>query len=175
MSAADSTESAKLLHVIGDFERISDHAVNILESAEEIREKNIQFSREATRELKIITAAVEEIVTLAVTAFRTGDLAMAQQVEPLEEVIDTLKEQLRSRHIIRMQNGECSIAAGFVWSDLLTNLERVSDHCSNIAGCILEMAHASLDLHEFLSAKNRGAELLEQYRDYARKYALMQE
>ena len=175
MSAADSTESAKLLHVIGDFERISDHAVNILESAEEIREKNIQFSREATRELKIITAAVEEIVTLAVTAFRTGDLAMAQQVEPLEEVIDTLKEQLRSRHIIRMQNGECSIAAGFVWSDLLTNLERVSDHCSNIAGCILEMAHASLDLHEFLSAKNRGAEFLEQYRDYARKYALMQE
>lgn len=176
LSAADRMESAKLLHVIGDFERISDHAVNILESAEEIREKEIHFSTAASRELKIITAAVKEIVELSMRAFRDNDLEAANQVEPLEQVIDTLKEQLRSRHILRLQNGECSIEAGFVWSDLLTNLERVSDHCSNIAGCVIEMVHASLDLHEYLSVrKNQSEEFIAQYNDYANKYALIQE
>ena len=176
LSTADSMESAKLLHVIGDFERISDHAVNILESAEEIKEKEIQFSKPATRELKILTASVKEIVELSMDAFLKNDLEKAAMVEPLEQVIDTLKEQLRSRHIIRLQNGECSIEAGFVWSDLLTNLERVSDHCSNIAGCVVEMAHASLDLHESLSVRRKqGGDFVSQYNAFAEKYALVQE
>ncbi|NLU24361.1 MAG: Na/Pi cotransporter family protein [Clostridiales bacterium] len=174
MTARDSTEAAKLLHMIGDLERISDHAVNIVESAEEIREKNIQFSDEARRELSVITAAVTEGLDLAMTAFLHDDLKAAALVEPLEQVVDTLKDQLRSRHILRLQKGSCSIEAGFVWSDLLTNLERVADHCSNIAGCVIEMAHDSLDLHRYLTEIKTGSpEFMERYNAYARKYALV--
>lgn len=174
MSDEDSAESAKLLHVIGDFERISDHAVNILESAEEIQEKQISFSGGASRELMLLSGAVEECVDLALKAFLENDLEAARRVEPLEQVIDVLRGQLRSRHVLRLQRGECSIEAGFVWSDLLTSMERVSDHCSNIAGCVIEMAHASLDLHEYLGGiRTEDPEYVERYHDYAQKYALM--
>ena len=115
--------------------------MNLLESAEEIREKEIRFSDAAWRELSVITAAVEEILDLSLTAFLHNDVRTAALVEPLEQVVDTLKDQLRSRHILRLQKGNCSIEAGFVWSDLLTNLERVADHCSNIAGCVIETSH----------------------------------
>ncbi len=175
MTEKDSTEAAELLHMIGDLERISDHGVNVLESAEEIREKNIQFSDAAWRELSVITAAVEEILDLSLTAFLHDDIKTAALVEPLEQVVDTLKDQLRSRHILRLQKGSCSIEAGFVWSDLLTNLERVADHCSNIAGCVIETAHESLDLHKYLSEIKTGSpEFMERYNAYARKYALME-
>lgn len=174
LSDEDSNEAAKLLHVIGDFERISDHAVNILESAEEIQEKHIQFSPEAEQELQVISSAVEECLELALKSFMENDLQTASKVEPLEEVIDTLRGQLRSRHVLRLQKGECTIEDGFVWSDLLTSLERVSDHCSNIAGCVIEMAHSSLDLHEYLGEiRTEDPQYIEDYNGYAKKYALV--
>ena len=140
MSQCESEEATELLKTIGDFERISDHAVNVLESAEELREKGLAFSGTAQEEYGVLAGAVREILHLAINAFAAGDSAAAAQVEPLEEVIDKLKEQMRTRHILRMQRGACSIEAGFVWSDLLTDLERISDHCSNIAGCVLDAA-----------------------------------
>ena len=174
LNAADSRETAKLLHIIGDFERISDHAVNLVESAEEIRNKGLSFSVYAKQELAVLTAAVGEVMDLALDAFLQNDPALAAKVEPLEQVVDTLKEQLRNRHILRLQKGECTIELGFVWSDLLTSLERVADHCSNIAGCVIEMSHDSLDVHEYLdNVKAGGPGFLRAYEAYAQKYALM--
>ena len=174
MSEEDSTESAKLLHLIGDFERISDHAVNLVESAEEIANKNLNFSEEARKELALLVGAVNETMDLALKAFLENDAKAAALVEPLEEVVDTLKEQLRARHIRRLQQGSCSIEVGFVWSDVLTNLERVADHCSNIAGCVIEMAHASFDLHEHLHAvREEDPTFAALYQGYANKYALV--
>ena len=174
LNAADSRETAKLLHIIGDFERISDHAVNLVESAEEIRNKGLSFSVHAKQELAVLTAAVREVMDLALDAFLQNNPALAAKVEPLEQVVDTLKEQLRNRHILRLQKGECTIELGFVWSDLLTSLERVADHCSNIAGCVIEMSHDSLDVHEYLdNVKAGGPGFLRAYEAYAQKYALM--
>ena len=155
MSQCESEEATELLKTIGDFERISDHAVNVLESAEELREKGLAFSGMAQEEYGVLAGAVREILHLAINAFAAGDSAAAAQVEPLEEVIDKLKEQMRTRHILRMQRGACSIEAGFVWSDLLTDLERISDHCSNIAGCVLDAAQHNLNLHETLRTVRR--------------------
>ena len=174
LNAADSRETAKLLHIIGDFERISDHAVNLVESAEEIRNKGLSFSVHAKQELAVLTAAVGEVMDLALDAFLQNNPALAAKVEPLEQVVDTLKEQLRNRHILRLPKGECTIELGFVWSDLLTSLERVADHCSNIAGCVIEMSHDSLDVHEYLdNVKAGGPGFLRAYEAYAQKYALM--
>ena len=174
LNAADSRETAKLLHIIGDFERISDHAVNLVESAEEIRNKGLSFSVHAKQELAVLTAAGGDVMDLALDAFLQNDPALAAKVEPLEQVVDTLKEQLRNRHILRLQKGECTIELGFVWSDLLTSLERVADHCSNIAGCVIEMSHDSLDVHEYLdNVKAGGPGFLRAYEAYAQKYALM--
>lgn len=167
----ESEESAELLKAIGDFERISDHAVNVLESAEELREKGLAFSDEAKRELSVLSAAVNDILMRALDAFREQDMTAARQVEPLEQVIDDLKEQLRTRHILRMQQGQCSIEAGFVWSDLLTDLERTSDHCSNIAGCVIDAAHHDLNMHATLdAARRRDPDFREQYQRCAAKY-----
>ena len=167
----ESEESAELLKAIGDFERISDHAVNVLESAEELREKGLAFSNEAKRELSVLSAAVNDILMRALDAFRQQDMTAARQVEPLEQVIDDLKEQLRTRHILRMQQGQCSIEAGFVWSDLLTDLERTSDHCSNIAGCVIDAAHHDLNMHATLdAARRRDPDFREQYQRCAAKY-----
>ena len=150
MGAAESEEATELLKTIGDFERISDHAVNVLESAEELRAKGLTFSRAAQSELDVLSRAVRDILQLALRAFREKDTAAAGQVEPLEQVIDALKEQMRTRHILRMRQGQCSIETGFVWCDLLTDLERTSDHCSNIAGCVIDAAQHNLNLHETL-------------------------
>lgn len=167
----ESEESAELLKAIGDFERISDHAVNVLESAEELQEKGLAFSDEAKRELSVLSAAVNDILMRALDAFRQQDMTAARQVEPLEQVIDDLKEQLRTRHILRMQQGQCSIEAGFVWSDLLTDLERTSDHCSNIAGCVIDAAHHDLNMHATLdAARRRDPDFREQYQRCAAKY-----
>ena len=134
LSNAESEEATELLKIIGDFERISDHAVNLLAASEELRSKGLGFSATAEKELKVLIGAVSEILNTAERAFSEKDLAAAAQVEPLKQVIVALKEQMRTRHILRMQQGHCSIEAGFVWSDLLTDLERTADHCSNIAG-----------------------------------------
>ncbi|MCF0124088.1 MAG: Na/Pi cotransporter family protein [Ruminiclostridium sp.] len=174
LSAGDSRQTAKVLHLISDFERISDHAVNVLESAEEMANKGLSFSAAAKKELDVLLAAVMEIMELALAAFLENDVTRATAVEPLEEVVDTLKEQLRSRHILRLQRGECTIELGFVWSDLLTDLERVADHCSNIAGCVIEMSHDSMDIHGRLDSVRAGSPgFLKAYDAYAQKYAIM--
>ena len=173
ISAADSTEAARLLKIIGDFERIADHAVNLLQSAEELREKKMSLSKPAVKELGVLTGAVDEILGLSLDAFLKDDYSAAGMVEPLEQVIDGLKEQLRTNHILRLQKEQCSIEAGFVWSDLLTNLERVSDHCSNIAGCVMDMHEGKLNLHESLRAVKEDREkFAERFGQYQKKYAV---
>ena len=173
LSDQDRVEAAELLHMIGDFERISDHAVNVLEATEELRGKGITFSDAAMDEMHKLFGAVSEIMDLALTAFIHGDLSSAKEVEPLEQVVDTLKEQLRSRHILRLQEGKCSMEAGFVWADLLTDLERVADHCSNIAGCVVQMQKSRLDIHGYLDGvRSSSDEYRQRYDYYARKYAL---
>ena len=175
ISESDSAEAAKLLKMIGDFERISDHAVNLLESVEELENKGLSFTSSAVSELEILSSAVNEILDLSLTAFLADDLKSASMVEPLEEVIDGLKEQMRTRHILRLQQGVCSIAAGFIWSDLLTNLERTSDHCSNIAGCVIDMAQHNMNIHETLrSTKNDSKDFQQGFKSYAKKYTLLQ-
>ena len=175
LSERDNRQVSKLLHIIGDFERISDHAVNVVESAEEMRSKGLHFSPQAKQELNVLTSAVGEIMDLSLDAFLKDDPDLAVKVEPLEQVVDTLKEQLRNRHILRLQRGECTIELGVVWSDLLTDLERVADHCSNIAGCVIEMSHGSLDVHEYLDYIKGGSIAFQRaYNAYARKYALME-
>ena len=158
LSAADNAEATKLLHMISDFERVSDHAVNILKSAEEIHEKKLSFSSDAMRELNTMIDAVSEIISLALASFRDDDLNSVVMVEPLEQVVDNLKDRIRMNHVKRMQTGECTIELGFILTDLVTNLERVSDHCSNIAGYMLEMSEANTDVgvHEFLHNVRSG-------------------
>ena len=173
LSDADSHEANKLLFVIGDLERISDHAVNILRSADEIKTKDIKLTDAAKAEIKAITGAVNEILDLTLDAFVNTNLDAASSIEPLEEVIDTLKVQLRANHILRMQKGDCSIEAGFVWADIITNLERVSDHCSNIAGCMIEMSHDRMDIHEYYHRTKHGNPVFEsKHKEYAAKYAI---
>lgn len=173
LSDAESEEATELLKIIGDFERISDHAVNLLAASEELRSKGLDFSATAEKELKVLIGAVREILNTAERAFSEKDLAAAAQVEPLKQVIVALKEQMRTRHILRMQQGHCSIEAGFVWSDLLTDLERTADHCSNIAGCVLDAANHGLNLHETLSAMRADdPDFRRAYGTYAEKYRL---
>ncbi len=173
LSEADSLETASLLHVLGDFERISDHAVNVVDAAQELWEKNIAFTGGARRELAILTAAVMECAAGTVSAFCYGDAAMLARIEPLEHTVDKLKEELRARHIHRMQQGSCSIEAGFIWSDLLTNLERVTDHCSNIACCLAELSHRSMDMHSYTrNLRRNDGDFAALCAEYAKKYAL---
>ena len=169
----ETSEITKLLHIIGDFERISDHAVNFVESAEEMNDKKLSFSSEATRELSVLRAAVTEIIGLARDSFVKNDVILASKVEPLEDVVDALRDEIKLHHVLRLQKSECSIEHGFVLSDILTNLERVSDHCSNIAGCVIEIAHNDLDLHKYTySIKNSGEEFDRATKEYKRKYSL---
>ena len=173
ISESDSAEATKLLKVIGDFERISDHAVNLVESAEEMKAKELEFTQAAKRELSVIISAVSEVLDLTQEAFEKDDAALALRVEPLEQVIDDLKETLRTGHILRLQQGECSSVAGFIWSDILTNLERTSDHCSNVAGCIIDMSHHELHLHESQREfRNTSEDYRQNYLRYRSKYAL---
>ena len=167
----NSAEAAMLLKAIGDFERIGDHASSILKAAEEMKEKKIVFTEPAQRELSILRDAVREIVGLACKAFADGDVDAAMKVEPLEQVVDRIKEQLRRRHIERLQQGHCTIEAGFVWSDLLTDLGRVSDHCSNIAGGVIDLQQQSMNIHEAQrTMKSESEEYKELYRAYKQKY-----
>ena len=148
LNEEESARATEYMKLIGDYERIADHAVNILESSEEMKSKDIVFSENAAHEYNVLREAVTEILDLSFQAFSKDDFHSAQMTEPLEQVIDKLKEELRTRHLIRLQNRECSVAAGFIWSDLLTDLERVSDHCSNISGCVLDTAGRNMNMHE---------------------------
>ncbi len=171
LNETEGAMASMLLKAIGDFERISDHAVNILESAEEMREKGIVFSEGAKAEMDSLCAATTEIVMLSYGAFIENNAEQAYLVEPLEQVIDRMKELLRTRHIDRLRLGDCGIEAGFVWSDLITNLERVSDHCSNIAGCVMDTKEQNMNLHESLKLLRSDNELYrEKYTEYTKKY-----
>ncbi|MBQ3528043.1 MAG: Na/Pi cotransporter family protein [Clostridia bacterium] len=174
MSLEDSHEANKLLHVISDFERISDHALNLAGSAEEIYDKKLEFSGEAKRELASLTGAINEILNITLESFANDNLDKAIIVEPLEQVVDHLKELLRKRHIKRLRKQECTIELGFVLTDILTNFERVSDHCSNIAACMLEIAHDEFDIHEYLrNVKGGNEEEFNHYFDYyTMKYSI---
>ncbi|MCR5760423.1 MAG: Na/Pi cotransporter family protein [Sphaerochaetaceae bacterium] len=144
----ESVKATEYMKIVGDYERIGDHAVNILASAEELREKEITFTEQAMDEYRKISCAVSEILDLSYQAFSNKDYDAAKKTEPLEQEIDALKEILRTRHILRLQRGECTVSAGFVWSDLLTNIERVSDHCSNISGCVLDTTDNTMNIHQ---------------------------
>ncbi len=171
ISDSDSTEVSKLLKAIGDFERISDHSVNVLESAEELKDKELALSKQARSELDTLCSAVSEILTLTYNAFTNNDLSAARNIEPLEQVVDGLKAKLRNNHIKRLKDGECSIEAGFVWADLLTNLERTSDHCSNIAVCIIDAAENNMNIHQSLKNIKKGNAYFDsKYAEYADKY-----
>ena len=171
LNEIEGATASMLLKAIGDFERISDHAVNILESAEEMREKSIVFSDSAKTEMDSLAAATLEIVALSYNAFVEKNAEQANLVEPLEQVIDRMKELLRTRHIDRLRLGDCGIEAGFVWSDLITNMERVSDHCSNIAGCVMDTKEQNMNLHESLKIlRSDSAFYREKYAEYTNKY-----
>lgn len=149
LTEKDSQQLSVLLHSIGDFERISDHAINIMESAKEMEEKKLSFSKKAQEELAIYTAAIKDIVNLSLRAFKEEDLQGAAVIEPLEEVIDYLSVEVKKRHMKRLRKGKCTIEMGFVLSDLTTNYERVSDHCSNIALSLLQLNEKKFDTHEY--------------------------
>lgn len=173
MSQEDSENATALLKYIGDFERIADLAVDILVSTEEMLEKKLQFSQQANGEMQVLRQAIQEIIGLAVDAFRKNDLDKAVSVEPLEQVVDSLKERMRTSHILRMKKEACSIEVGFVWLDLLTSLERVADHCSNIAGSVVELSQNDLNLHQSLrQAQKENMSFRESYQAYFSKYAL---
>lgn len=173
ISEADRAEAAKLLKIIGDFERISDHAVDLIKAMEELRDKKLQFTSPAASELNSITAAVEELLDLTLAAFLNNDLNTAATVEPLSQVIVQLKEQLRTNHIQRLQQGECTITTGFIWSDLLTDLERTAGHCSNIAACVTDITQQNINLHASLRELRGGSEdYRRQFQLFADKYAL---
>ena len=169
----DAASVSRLLHCIGDFERISDHAANLVSISREMHEKNISFSHSAQIETEILETAVADILDMAVTAFVNNDAELARKVEPLEEVIDGLRMELKNRHVRRLQQDKCTIELGFIFSDLLTNLERVSDHCSNIAVCLIQLKDEKFDTHEYITnLRVNDKEFQEMRFQYVEKYAL---
>jgi len=174
LSLEDSHEVSNLLHTIGDFERISDHAINIVDVAKEIHEKGITFTDKAVKEIKVLISALGEILANTVTAFQNDDIELAKKIEPLEQVIDKIRFKLKQRHIERLQSNECSIETGFVFSDLITNCERVADHCSNIGVCLIQVAEDSFDTHEYLKnvKESHDKAFEDMYHEYKEKYTI---
>lgn len=174
LSETDSKIVSMMLHTIGDLERISDHAVNIVEAAEEMHKKKIMFSDQAVKELKVMIKAVNEILDMSIRSFMTADVSLAKCVEPLEDVIDQLRNELKSRHIERLRSGKCTIELGFILQDLLTNFERVSDHCSNIAVYLIQINDNSMDTHEYMNELKKldRSEFMDEFNDYSKKYIL---
>lgn len=174
LSETDAHTTAMLLHIISDFERIGDHATNLMHTATEMKNKDISFSKEASAELHVLVAAVEEILHNTVTAFAHKDLAAAVEIEPLEQVIDTLIDTIRGRHIVRLQSGNCTIELGFILTDFLTDCERISDHCSNVGVALLETAHGTFDTHARLKAikAQNNEDFRQSYTAYLDKFAL---
>lgn len=173
LSDRDSVQVTKLLHIIGDLERISDHAVNIVESAEEINDKKLSFSAQATNEMMVMRSAVNDILDITRKAFIENDVNLAAEVEPIEEVVDELRDQIKLNHVIRLQRNECTIEHGFILSDIINNFERVSDHCSNIAGCVIEMSkQGTLDMHKYTEETIESAEYKQKVVYYQQKYSI---
>ena len=174
LTDSESHSVSRLLHTIGDLERISDHARNISEAAQEIKEKKIVFSVPAKENLRLIVAAVKETLDITIDSFLKDSEELASDVEPLEQVIDKLKKEMMERHVDRLQRGECTIQMGFVFSDLLTNFERVSDHCSNIAVYTLQLNSSKLDSHKFLKKirNEENGEFIRKFNRYEEKYSI---
>ena len=173
MPKRDSRKAVELLHIINDIERISDHAINILNSSEEIHSKSIEFSEEARAELSVLLGAIDEILSITQEALTQDDTSIAAKVEPLEQVIDGIITKIRLRHVDRLQKGNCTIELGFVLTDLLTNFERISDHCSNIAIAMIAVENKTFDTHEFLDEiKHEDPEFKRMYHEYKQKYSL---
>lgn len=174
MDEKDSKQITKLLHMIGDYERISDHAVNIVESLEELKDKKIVFSKEAQQELAVLRSALSDILNITRSACVNNDVIKAADVEPLEQVVDELINLVKLNHVLRLQKNECTIELGFVLTDLLTNFERVSDHCSNIGGCIIEISEfGALDMHKYLADIRHGSKNFEQkYKEFKKQYTI---
>lgn len=170
ITGRDSRRVAKMMHCVGNFERISDHAVNLIESVQECKEKGIKFSDECVNELKVITEAISENISTAFSSYITNDLGAAHKVEPLEEVVDNLSTELKNRHIRRLQNDECTVELGYIFQDILTNLERISDHCSSIAGCLIETDEKT-NLHAYLhDVKENDETFRNEFRTYSERY-----
>ena len=176
LSEKDSKSLSMLLHCIGDLERISDHAVNIMEKAQEMNQKNLSFSDKGAQELEVYSRAVRDIMNMSIEAFKNDDIHLARQVEPLEEVIDYLNDELKQRHVRRLRSGECSVELGFVLSDITINYERVADHCSNLAVDLLRIHENVFDVHEYLEGlkENKDAAFREAYQKDKAVYALPQ-
>lgn len=174
LSERDNHSLSVMLHCIGDFERISDHARNVQEAAQEMEDKGVNFSDKALQELEVLRSAIRDILKITMRSFMDEDLELARQVEPLEEVIDALILEIRQRHIRRLRKGSCTIELGFILSDIITNLERVSDHCSNIAVCLLEISEDEFDTHAYLEDMRRedNTEFRRQVMAYGRQYLL---
>ncbi len=171
LDTQDAVQVTKLLHIIGDLERISDHSVNIVESAEEMRDKKLSFSSQASSEMKVLRTVVNDILDITGKAFCENDVELATEVEPIEEVVDELRDRIKLAHVIRLQKSECTIEHGFVLSDLLNNFERVSDHCSNIAGCVIEISKlGDLDMHKYTEETVESKEFKEKFNYYKQKY-----
>ena len=174
LSERDNHSLSVMLHCIGDFERISDHARNVQEAAQEMADKGVNFSEKALQELEVLRSAIRDILKITMRSFMDEDLELARQVEPLEEVIDALIQEIRQRHIRRLRKGSCTIELGFILTDIITNLERVSDHCSNIAVCLLEISEDEFDTHAYLEDMRRedNTEFRRQVMAYGRQYLL---
>ena len=174
LSDEDSKEVSKILHMIGDFERIGDHALNLSRVATEIHEKDIIFSKQAQEEIEIMTAAIKEIIKLTVEAVVHNKIDLAKSIEPLEQVIDFLEAELKNRHIKRLKEGLCTIEQGFIFSDLLTNYERISDHCSNIAVCMIQVSESSFDTHQYLKGikSEETGEFSKAFNQFMEKYQI---
>jgi phosphate:Na+ symporter len=174
LTSAQSTAVSEYLHTLSDFERISDHSLNLAESAKEIAQKKESFSDDAMQELSVLSAAVNQVVSMTVTAFQENDLNLAARVEPLEELIDDLCDRIKMNHVKRLQKGVCTIAHGFWLNDIVTNCERVSDHCSNIAVAMIELSDDIFQTHEYMHAlrEKETPEFRQAYEEYARRFVL---
>ncbi len=173
LSESDSQKVSVMLHAIGDFERLGDHAVNLVKTCDELKEKKIAFSSQACADIEVLQSAVDEIINLTIDAYKTADASLAFRVEPLEQVVDALILNIKNRHIERLQLGNCTIELGFILSDLLTNYERISDHCSNIAAAMIEIAGGSFDTHEYLSGVKYGNDRFDGiFNQYAERYKI---
>lgn len=174
ISEEDSNEISKLLHCIGDFERIGDHGINILKIAQEMNEKQIMFSDEAKAEIQVAANALSEIAELTMKAFCEDDLVAAKRIEPLEQVVDIIISEIKDNHVKRLQEGKCTIELGFMLNDLLNNMERVSDHCSNVAACIIQLKDSTFATHEYLNEikTSQDEEFKKEFEEYKNKYSL---
>ena len=174
MTTSQNEEVSEYLHTLSDFERISDHALNLAESAKELNDKDVRFSDYAKRELDVLFAAVCQIISMTITAFCEKDLKLASRVEPLEEVVDELCDKMKMNHVERLQQGICTISQGFVFNDIVTNCERVSDHCSNIAAAMIELSGDAFQTHKYVHnlQEKETPEFREAYEEYIRRFAL---